>query len=271
MKDFQNKVAVVTGAASGIGKGLAQKCVQEKMKVVIADINQTNLQNTEQELKKEGGDVLAVVTDVSKRSAIENLAKKTMDHFGDIHILFNNAGVTGPIGPIWEEDIDDFKKVIDINLMSVVYGLRTFVPIMLEQNHECHIVNTASAAGFGTALYVSGYAATKFAVVALSEVLFLDLTQRKGNINVSVLCPSMVATNIARDLSAKPTSTDHEKACMELFKRSVDYIGIQPAQVAEQTFKAIEDKQFYILTHFDEQKSVIKERMKNIIECRDPS
>ena len=146
MKNFKDKVAVVTGAASGIGKAIAQRCVQEGMKVVLADIEEKPLAQTGDDLKKAGATVLSVLTDVSKINDVEQLARKTLGDFGEVHLLFNNAGVTAGTS-IWESTLADWEWVIGVNLWGVIHGIRTFVPIMLKQDNECHIVNTSSVAG----------------------------------------------------------------------------------------------------------------------------
>ncbi|MDB6097018.1 MAG: putative short chain dehydrogenase [Francisellaceae bacterium] len=175
MKDFQNKVAVITGAASGIGKALAEKCVNQNMKVVLADKDLLGLSKIETELRKISTNIISVVTDVSNQQDIQNLVKKTLDAFKEVHLLFNHAGIPGPVGPIWETEITDLEQTVKCNLYSVIYGLKEFIPIMLKQNNECYIVNTSSGSGLHTTPNMSGYLATKYATVALSEALFFDL------------------------------------------------------------------------------------------------
>ena len=147
MRDFKDKVAVVTGAASGIGRGLAKKCCENGMKVVLADVEAVALWQTEKELTAAGATVLAMQTDVSKLKEIEALAEKTLKTFSGVHLLCNNAGVGGGGRPMWETTQADWQWVLGVNLWGVVHGLRVFVPLMLEQETDCHIVNTASAAG----------------------------------------------------------------------------------------------------------------------------
>src|SRR5438552_10271105 len=195
MKEFKDKVAVITGAASGIGRALADRCVREGMKVVLADVEPEPLTNTEASLKAAGATVLAVRTDVSQASDVEALAQKTLDAFGAVHLLCNNAGVaTG--ASIWESTIADWEWVVGVNLWSVIHGVRIFVPIMLAQDTECHIVNTASISGLVSLPRTSIYAVTKHGVVTLSEVLHRELAERGGKVKVSVLCPALVKTQI---------------------------------------------------------------------------
>ena len=150
MKDFANKVAVITGAASGIGQAIAGRCVKEGMNVVVADIERTALMKAEEELKKTGANVLAVLTDVSKAKDVETLAEKTLDAFGAVHLLFNNAGVQVGASagkPLWENTMEDWHWVMGVNLWGVIYGTKVFIPIMQQQQTECHVVNTSSMAG----------------------------------------------------------------------------------------------------------------------------
>jgi len=150
MKNFKDKVAVITGAASGIGRGLAERCAREGMKVVLADIEEPALKDAEKALKAGGADVLAVPTDVSRLSDIEALARRTIDTCGGVHLLFNNAGVQAgaSVGrTLWENTLADWEWLLKVNLWGVIHGIKTFVPIMLGQDTECHIVNTSSMAG----------------------------------------------------------------------------------------------------------------------------
>ncbi|MCB0135864.1 MAG: SDR family NAD(P)-dependent oxidoreductase, partial [Caldilineaceae bacterium] len=139
MQEFRNKVAVVTGAASGIGRGIAERCAQEGMNVVLADIEEPALQEATESMRRSGATVLSVRTDVSKAGDVEELARKTLDAFGAVHLLFNNAGV-GAGGSVWESTLADWQWVMGVNLWGVIHGIRTFVPIMLAQDTECHIV-----------------------------------------------------------------------------------------------------------------------------------
>lgn len=170
MKEFKDKVAVITGAGSGIGLGIARRCVQEGMKVVLADVERDALAGAEKELTARGGTVLPVLTDVSRADQVEALAKKTIDTFGGVHLLCNNAGVAAD-GTIWECSLANWEWVIGVNLWGVLNGIRTFVPIMLSQDTEGYVVNTASTAGILPYHPGASYHVTKHAVVALSENL----------------------------------------------------------------------------------------------------
>ncbi|MBU1171279.1 MAG: SDR family NAD(P)-dependent oxidoreductase [Proteobacteria bacterium] len=146
MNEFKNKVAVITGAASGIGRGLAVRCAQEGMKIVLADVETDALGKAECDIKKMGADVIGVVTDVSKPENLKRLALKTLSTYGTVDLLFNNAGV-GAGATLWESTIKDCQWVIDVNLWGVIHGIREFIPIMLKQTTPCHVVNTASISG----------------------------------------------------------------------------------------------------------------------------
>jgi NAD(P)-dependent dehydrogenase (short-subunit alcohol dehydrogenase family) len=255
MKEFKGKVAVITGAASGIGRGIAERCVSEGMKVVLADIDGANLTKAETELETLGGTVLGVRTDVSKRSDVEELARRAFGAFGQVHLLFNNAGV-GAGGAPWEATWNDWEWVIGVNLWGVIHGVKVFTPLLLAQNTECHIINTSSTAGLIVGGSSAPYAVTKHAVVALSESLYLTLQQRNSLIKVSVLCPGLVRTNIANAESNRPAELRNEpvkltpemQAGLTAFKAALE-TSMPPLQAADVVFNAIKKEQFYVLPH----------------------
>jgi NAD(P)-dependent dehydrogenase (short-subunit alcohol dehydrogenase family) len=195
MKDFSGRIAVVTGAASGIGRALAERCAREGMRVVLADVEPGPLAEVEAGLRAGGGTALAVRTDVSQAKDVEALAQKTLDAFGATHLLFNNAGVATS-GTVWESSLADWEWVIGVNLWGVIHGVRAFAPIMLAQDAEGHIVNTASLSGLISFPRGGAYAATKHGVVTLSEALHHELAERGERVKVSVLCPGLVQTRI---------------------------------------------------------------------------
>jgi len=275
MQEFQGKVAVITGAASGIGRGIAEKCVREGMKVVLADIDDALLTKAEAELRSLGGTVLGVRTDVSKRNDVELLARRTLDAFGQIHLLFNNAGVTAS-GVPWEATWNDWEWVIGVNLWSVIHGVKVFTPLMLAQNTECHIINTSSLAGLMAGAGSAPYAATKHAVVAISECLYLTLQEQKSLVKVSVLCPGLVRTNIANAERNRPeglrdepvTRTPEMQAHIVAFKAAIE-ASMSPQQVADIVFDAIRKEQFYILPH-PEYTEVIQLRTDKLLHLENP-
>src|SRR6516164_1440114 len=195
MKEFQGKVAVVTGAASGIGRALAEKSAQEGMKVVLADVEESALWQAEYELQVSGAQVLAVRTDVSQAGEVEALAKITFDTYGAVHLLFNNAGVGGGT-TVWESSLADWEWVLGVNLGGVIHGIHCFVPRMLAQGSEGHIVNTASSTGLVASSGLGIYKVSKHGVVTLSETLACELAARGARLKASVLCPEWVNTRI---------------------------------------------------------------------------
>jgi NAD(P)-dependent dehydrogenase (short-subunit alcohol dehydrogenase family) len=276
MKNFEGKVAVVTGGASGIGFALAKYALVRGMKVVIADIEQAALDQAVVEL--DGGEnLLAVVTDVSSSSAIEALARRTEEAFGGAHLLFNNAGVGGG-GPIWEQSEADWEWLLGVNLWGVLHGIRAFTPQMIAQG-EGHIVNTASIAGLISAPGTGTYTVSKHAVVALSEVLYGDLRNAGVDVGVSVLCPSYVNTRIhdfernrpaAGDVELSAEQLDEQQAIAEATVAFFD-TALAPDLVAERVFDAIESGQFYILTHPEESKTQVEKRMRGILDNVNPT
>ncbi len=278
MKEFKDRVAVVTGGASGIGRAMAERFAAEGMKVVLADIEQGALDKVQSEMKAKGAAVLAVRTDVSKAEDVEALAKKTIDAFGAVHVVCNNAGVA--VGGVsWQQTAKDWEWMLGVNLWGVIHGIRVFVPIMLQQGTEGHIVNTASGAGLHTRPYLSMYCGTKHAVVALSEVLHYDLALSGAKVKVSVLCPATVNTQIADSERNRPAQLANEPGqetkspqmeVMEQAFRQLLTTGLSPEQVAHHVFDAIRDEKFYIITH-PETKDKVRARMEDILEERDPT
>ena len=257
MKDFKDKVAVITGAASGIGRGIANRAVKEGMKVVLADIEAGALSQAEKELKTYGATVLSVLTDVSKAEDIERLAQETIDTFGEVHLLCNNAG-TAPYGMTWECSLSDWKWIMDVNLWGVIHGIRTFIPIMLKQDSECHIVNTASLSGLMANEIGQGmYIVTKYGVVGLTEVIAKELSLLKSKIKVHALCPGMVKTRIVDCERNRPAELcdditeqiDHPE--LEPIWEAILGLGEAgelPDKVGDIVFEAIKEDVFYILT-----------------------
>ncbi len=276
MQDFKNKVAVITGAASGIGLGLAREAAARGMKLVMADIEQNALRLAVAELSAAGADILSVVTDVSDEQSMDNLAAKTFAHFGNVHVVFNNAGVGGG-GCIWELDTAYWQWVLGANLWGVIHGMRVFTPHLIAQG-EGHIVNTASVAGLMSAPSTGPYTVSKHAVVALSEVLFGELRNANSDVGVSVLCPSFVDTKIYQAERNRPLPAEkkNDPAYIEEQKVMAEMAGdffkttMPTADVAKQVFAAIEQKQFYVLTHPDV-KAQVEKRMEAIMHDGKPS
>jgi NAD(P)-dependent dehydrogenase (short-subunit alcohol dehydrogenase family) len=271
MKEFKNKVAVITGAASGIGRALAENCIRKGMKVVLADIEEEALAQTEQELNTIDGAILSLRTDVSKERDIEVLAKKVISTFGSVHLLFNNAGV-GIDKMVLESTIADWEWLIGVNLWSVIFGIRTFVPIMLRQETECHIVNTASIAGLISGPGMAVYKVTKHGIISISETLFCELVQMGAKIKVSALCPGSVNTRIIESARNRPVELQNDPCDdkPESPKAIQDVkMGLSPQRVAEIAFQGIIDEKFYIFTH-PETNLLIQQRMESILKGGSP-
>jgi len=279
MKDYTGKVAVVTGGASGIGWGIAERCAAEGMKVVIADIEGPALQKAARTLQEGGAEVLAVRTDVSKIGDVEALAQKTVDTFGGIHLLFNNAGVNTENSlrkPVWENTIADWEWMLSVNLWGVVHGVKVFLPIMMRQNTECHIVNTASMAGLIAEPQLVIYAVTKQGIIALSEGLYIQLKERKSPIGVSVLCPAFVSSRLFEaernrpsgfKNPAEPPKPRQPAQLVSQFNKVSP--TLTPEQSADIVFKAIREGTFYIFTDPLVQE-LFRQRSENILKGRNP-
>ncbi len=276
MKEFRDRVAVVTGAASGIGRGLAERFAAEGMKVALADIEEDALRQAEVEMREKGFDVLGVRTDVSNAGDVEKLAQQTLDAFGGVHILCNNAGVVGFSGTVWESTLRDWEWVVGVNLWGVIHGVRTFLPIMLDHGSEGHIVNTASLAGImgGGGIY----GVTKQGVVALSESMYSELALSGAKVKVSVLCPGWVNTRILDAGRNRPEElrnaverpVDPERAAIEGTIRNLLQSGLSPAAIAGQVLDAIRDERLYILTH-PEMSGIVRTRFDDILAQQNPA
>jgi NAD(P)-dependent dehydrogenase (short-subunit alcohol dehydrogenase family) len=248
-------VAVVTGAASGIGRALATAFADEGMRVVLADVNEGNLRATEAQLSDAGRDVHPVVCDTSSEASVHELAQVTMERYGAAHILCNNAGVVGK-GDAWRGPFANWEWVVGVNLYGVVHGIRAFLPIMEEQGIG-HIVNTASMAGLLAVPGQPPYNATKSAVVAVSESLFIELRQSGSPVRVSALCPAFVRTNLMHGqvwdprLGAEPPISENKvnRAMEEFFEQGIEQRGVEPAIIAAEVIDAIRGGRFWILTH----------------------
>lgn len=277
MKDFAGKVAVVTGAASGIGFALAEKCLAEGMQVVMADIEAEALLRAAEKLMAGGNNaVLPVQTDVARLEALEELAETAFSRFGGVHLLFNNAGVGGR-GTAVTSTTKDWEWIIGVNLMSVIHGVRIFAPRMLAQNEPGHIINTASVAGLIGGVN-AGYAVTKHGVVALTESLYAELRQTAACIGASVLCPGLINTNIMDSASHRPAYVSDDivhpepsaevQARMTAFRAALAE-GMAPSQLADIVFDGIRAERLYILTHTDFNE-IILGRANNICSGTNP-
>ena len=260
MKEFGGKVAVITGGASGIGQAIAERAAREQMKIVLADIEQPALDQTTTMLSEMGASVVGVRTDVSSSEEMEALACQTLAAFGSADLLFNNAGVGGGGGNIWELPLDQWQWVLGVNLLGVIHGIRVFVPRMISQNTECHVVNTASVAGLCCLGASATYTVSKYGVVGISEVLSCELTRARAKVGVSVLCPALVKTRFLDSGRNRPAGCGGPVVSAPLSQADADarwaksgtkwrHLGpvIEAGDVADITFAAIRDRRFYIL------------------------
>lgn len=276
MKDLKGKVAVITGGAEGIGKALATMAADKGMKLVLADIDAARLDATVAEFKARGVDAIGLRTDVSKADQVDRLADLAFEHFGNVHLLVNNAGVACA-KPVWETTPGDWEWVVGVNLYGVTNGLRSFIPRMLAQGEEGHIVNTASMAGLTSSPSLAAYNATKHAVVTLTEGLHHDLKLRNAKLRASVLCPAWVKTRISASERNRTAGEQMDIGKLDpvtlqigatIQKAVAD--GIPVEKVAGDVFDAVENERFYILTHPDS-KAAVKIRMEDILENRAPT
>lgn len=279
MQNFEGKVAVITGAASGIGLALTEKCLSLGMSVVMADIEEEVLTKVAENLQKNGANnILPVTTDVSVLEQIEALAAKATEHFGAVHLLFNNAGVGGG-GSSWNSTQKDWEWVLGVNLWSVIHGMRVFTPIMIAQDTDCHIVNTASVAGLLGGITNAPYSVTKHGVVALTEHLYNDLKKEELKVSASVLCPGFINTNIIdssrnrpdnlANFAEPPPPTKEDEEMREMFKQVLEQ-GMQPDQLADIVFEGIRADRLYLLTHTDFNEAILN-RANNITSGTNPA
>jgi NAD(P)-dependent dehydrogenase (short-subunit alcohol dehydrogenase family) len=268
------RVAVVTGAASGIGLGLCRRFTAEGMRVVMADVEAPVLEAAAAELGRTGAEVLPVVTDVSDAGAVADLRDAALQAFGAVHLLCNNAGVGGSQDPLWEVPIADLEWVFGVNLWGVVHGVRAFVPVLQEQD-AAHIVNTSSVFGL-FAGSLGAYGASKHAVVALSESLHFQLREAGSHIGVTVLCPSAVRTNFDDSARNRPpeagppadTGATTRAARTDLQARSAP--PREPAEVADLVVDAVRTGRFYVLTN-SARDTAIRERAEEVLAGGPPT
>ncbi|MEH6592165.1 MAG: SDR family NAD(P)-dependent oxidoreductase [Halioglobus sp.] len=276
MNKFDKKTAVVTGAASGIGRELATVFAQQGMNVVLADIEQSKLTEAVNALTEQGAEAIGVVTDVGSGESVAALCQASVDRFGSVQVLCNNAGVfTG--GHLWEHTEDDYEWLIRVNQWGIIHGLRHFVPQMISQGDECHIVNTSSMAAMCTLPFSGAYHMTKHAALALSECLFHELAMTAPQIGVSCLCPELVNTGIATSSRNRPAALAEENST-EMQAMSMTAItdatagSLPPRVLADRVLQAIKDKIFYILPPEDNPwRDTANTRLEDIQLVRNPS
>lgn len=281
MKDFYGKVAVITGASSGLGREFANTAAGLGMKLVLADVQPKALARATEELLAQGAEVLSMVCDVSKASHVQELADSAIARFHHVHLVFNNAGV-GSGGLVWENSEQDWEWVLGVNLMGVVHGVRVFTRVMLEcaerdPGFEGHIVNTASMAGLLTPPAMGVYNVSKHAVVALSETLHHDLKLVDAPVKASVLCPYFVPTGIAHsernrpdELKSHGRATASQAAAQTLTEKAVESGKLTAQDVARITFDGIREERFYIYTH-PQALAAVAERFEAIVQGAQPA
>ena len=277
MRDFSGKVAVITGAAGGLGRALARRFGQAGMKLALADLDPDALARTVAETEDAGVAAIGVPTDVRKATDVEALAARTVDAFGAVHVVCNNAGVAS-VGAAWESTAADWEWVLGVNLWGVIHGVRIFTPIMLEQGEAGHIVNTASVAGLIAPPGMAAYNVSKHAVVALSESLHHDLVARGANIRCTVVCPAYFPSGIAESERARPADlaepgrikSEAQRSLEEGLRKAVMAGKLSADDVAGAVFEAVRDERFYVLTH-PRIKPAIEWRMRDILDERAPT
>jgi len=254
MKELTGRVAVVTGAASGIGRALAEVLTDEGMRVMLADVDAEQLDAAAADLRSRGGQVEATVTDVGDRHSVETLAALTIEAFGAVHVVCNNAGVW-TLGAQWETPQDDWRWVVDVNLMGVVHGVATFLPRLLDNPEGGHIVNVASIGGLVAGPFTGPYAATKHAVVGLTKGLRAELQARRAPIGVSLVCPGRVRSGLVSAVNRRPGAAGRTLApdvqAVADAMRSADATALPAIDAAQLIRDAIRHDQFWVLPGAD--------------------
>ena len=258
VKDLNGKVAVVTGAASGIGLALCERFAGEGMRVVMADVDADRLEAAADGID---GEVLAVPTDVSTYASVEALERQAVDRFGSVHVLCNNAGVT-LTGRTWKFSVEEWEWLLGVNLWGVIHGIKAFVPGMIERGERAHVVNTGSIAGLIAFPVISMYTASKFAVVGLSESLLHDLRAREAPIGVSVICPGAIDTALRENSSRlRPGAAQGVAVAAD----PEGAVRAEPSVVVDGVVNAIRTGRFWILTH-PAYAGLLEQRHRGIVE-----
>ena len=253
LTEFDGKVAVVTGAASGIGRAMCEKFASLGMRVVMADVEGDRLRQSAEQIEATGVDVLAVTVDVSRADELSRLAEDTIGRFGKVHVLCNNAGVFAG-GLTWDAIGSDWEWVLGVNLYGVLHGIRAFVPIMLEQNEPGHVVNTCSMAGLINTPLSGAYNVSKHAALSLTETLYHELRMKQSQVGCSALCPELIRTGIANSDRNRPphlkrpehADTPEMELVEEAIRSSIE-TGLDPSVMAERVYQGIKQDRFYLL------------------------
>ena len=278
LTEFDGKVAVVTGAASGIGKAMCERFAREGMKIVLADVEQDALREAGRDIEALGAEVLTVRTDVSQPDELSRLAESTLERFGKVHVVCNNAGVFAG-GRTWDAIGTDWEWVMGVNVFGVLHGVRAFVPIMLEQNEPAHVVNTCSMAGLINMPLSGAYNVSKHAALSLTETLYHELKSLDTKVGCSALCPELIRTGIGRSDRNRPahlkrpddSGTPEQELVEQAIRMSIDS-GIPPSVMADRVFEGIRTDSFYLLaeegTSWDH---ACRTRLEDILARRNPT
>jgi NAD(P)-dependent dehydrogenase (short-subunit alcohol dehydrogenase family) len=278
MKQFRDRVAVITGAASGIGFATAERLAAEGMKLVLADVEEAALRKAADALAAKTA-ALAVRTDVTKPEQVDALAQRAYERFGAVHVVFNNAGVE-ITGALFDGSLEDLHWVVDVNLWGVIHGIRSLVPRMLEQNSEGHVVSTASVAGLTSPPYLDIYAVTKWGVVAAMECLYKELLMLGSPLRASVVCPGLIRTRIMESARNRPEDARRDPpkpaaspgaVLMESTLRAALEGGYPPSVVAQAVFEGIRDERFYVIPSQPEVKQGVHQRLDDVRAERNPA
>jgi NAD(P)-dependent dehydrogenase (short-subunit alcohol dehydrogenase family) len=270
MKQFAGRVAVITGGAGTLGRAMAARFAREGMTIVLADLLAEPLEQAAAALRSTGATVLAVPTDVSKPESVDALAARTFDAYGAVHLIANNAGVA-PLGAAWESTVADWQWALGVNLWGVVNGVRAFVPRMLAQGSEGHVVNVASVAGLISPPGMAVYNVTKHAVVAFTETLHHDLVSAGARVRCTVVCPAFFPSGIHESERARPAALEndagpsaHQAELAKSLTKAVTSGRIGADEIAEMIFTAVRDERFYVLSH-PRIKGAIQARMEDVL------
>ncbi len=279
MQELKGKTAVVTGAAAGIGRAMAEAFARKGMRLVLADRDAEGLLGAAEAVSGLGARALSVPTDVTKAADVAKLAASAFDEMGAVHLLCNNAGVLGRILPSWQQPLENWRWVFDVNVQGVVNGIHAFLPRMIEQGEEGYVLNTGSIAGLITGPFFAPYNASKHAVVALSECLHHELRALGSRIEVGVLCPGWVNTGLAeierklpqelRALNAEEEAAE-AVAARDASVREMIADSVSPTDIAAGVVDAVEQGRFYVFPH-PERLADVESRMRDIVAARDPA
>lgn len=275
MKEFKNKSVVVTGAGQGIGREIALECARRGSKLVLNDIDKEALNTTTEDCKAIGAEVIAAEADASLYGTAEKLVKTAVDNYGTVDLMVNNAGIY-IIGTLWDMPARDLQWMVETNVLGVLYGMKAVLPVM-KKNNSGHILNIASLAGFVAVPRLSGYHATKHAVVGASESAYMDIQAAKLDIGMTIFCPGYVQTNLHNSYDHRPErfKSDDPYYESEVFKKYLSSLerhittGVKMEEVIPQVFKAVEDNQFFLLTDIPSD-AMIAKRHSNILSRTNP-